>query len=80
MAQPVLSLSRQSRHDIFEAILTSLNAMPEPLRKIFVLSHYQGKSNPEIAAHFDLPASQVATRLQEANLRFYQGLRKIRGH
>ena len=78
MAQPVFSLGRHTRHDLFESILGALNAMPERLRKVFVLSHYQGHSPEEIASKLSMRRAQVAEMLEEANLRFFNEVRDYR--
>ncbi|HSR69676.1 MAG TPA: sigma factor-like helix-turn-helix DNA-binding protein [Acidobacteriota bacterium] len=78
MAQPVFSLSRHTRHEVFEAIIRSLNAMPENMRKVFVLSHYHDCPAEEIAAKLRLGAEDVAQLLGEANIRFFEGVRSLR--
>lgn len=78
MAQPVFSLSRHTRHDLFESILGALNAMPDSQRKIFVLSHYQGLAQDEIAAKLGISRRQVIQALREANLRFSAEVRDYR--
>lgn len=78
MAQPVFSLSRHTRHEVFEAIIHSLNAMPENMRKVFVLSHYHGRPADEIATKLRLGAEDVAQLLSEANVRFFEGVRSLR--
>lgn len=78
MAQPVFDLSRHTRHQLFEAIIQTLNSLPEQERKVFVMSHYQGKSGPEIAQALGLSESKIPAVLRKANLKFFRGVRALR--
>ena len=78
MAQPVFDLSRHTRHQLFEAILQTLNGMPEHLRKIFVLSHYQGCGEKEIAESLGLAEKEIPRLLRKAKLKFFNGVRSFR--
>ena len=78
MAQPVFDLSRHTRHQLFEAILETLNEMSEQQRKVFVMSHYQGKSSQEIAHTLEWEESKIPQLLREANLKFFTGVRRQR--
>ncbi len=78
MAQPIFALSRHTRFDLFDSILQSLNAMPEVLRKTFILSHYHGKSKHRIAYELDVDPNSVPSLLSEANARFFEGIRSLR--
>ncbi len=78
MAQPVFDLSRHTRHHLFEAIIQTLNDMPEQQRKVFVMSHYQGKTSLEIAQALGLDQSKVPRLLHEANMEFFRGVRRLR--
>ncbi|MEE8587035.1 MAG: sigma factor-like helix-turn-helix DNA-binding protein [Acidobacteriota bacterium] len=78
MAQPVFDLSRHTRHQLFEAILQTLNDMPEQQRKVFVMSHYQGKPSREIARTLGLEEAKIPQLLHEADLKFFRGVGRQR--
>ena len=78
MTQPVFSLSRHTRHEVFDSIIRSLNEMPEVLRKVFVMSHYQGYDVDRIAKDLSLAPDEVEPLAAEANIRFFEGVRELR--
>lgn len=78
MAQPVFSLSQHTRHELFDRIIRSLNNMPEEMRKAFVLSHYQGCANEEIAGKIGAEPKEIPGLLKEANILFFENVRRFR--
>ncbi len=78
MAQPVFSLSRHTRHEVFDAIIRSLNAMPEVSRKVFVMSHYEGLGDRQIADKLNLDPQDVPKMIEEANISFFESVRELR--
>ncbi|HSR53999.1 MAG TPA: sigma-70 region 4 domain-containing protein [Acidobacteriota bacterium] len=78
MAQPVFNLSRHTRHEVFDAIIRSLNSMPANMRKVFVLSHYHGRPAAEIADKLHITSTDVEQLLGEANIRFFEGVGSLR--
>jgi RNA polymerase sigma-70 factor (ECF subfamily) len=55
----------QSR-SLAEAVRLAVQALPEPQRVVFVLSHYEGLSYAEIADVLDCPPGTVASRKHQA--------------
>ena len=78
MATPVFSFSRHTRYELFDAIIRGLNGLSQDQRKVFVLSHYQGKNEDAIAALLSLPIEKVSALLKQANLAFFESVRDFR--
>ncbi len=78
MAQALLDWSIHSRDGLFERILRALQQMPPDLRKVFVLSHYEGCSPQEIAARLSLDEGETMRRMKEANALFLRTMRATR--
>ena len=50
-----------------DALVRGLNALPERTRHIFVLYHFEGMRQKDIAAGFDMPISTVEKHMARAN-------------
>ncbi|MFQ5739774.1 MAG: RNA polymerase sigma factor [Acidobacteriota bacterium] len=70
-SQPVI------REELFEEIVESLKLLPAMLRRVFVQSHYQGKSVSEIAQDTGLAEAPVRSMLRDANHIFYENLHRF---
>lgn len=70
MAQAARNLDRHFREDLYARIVIGLQQMPEELREVFILSHYEGRSLERIAQALGIPPEQVAGLLEEADSRF----------
>lgn len=78
MAQPLLNLDLNQREILFSRIVEILDEMPESLRDVFVLTHYEGKSPSEVASILGIPESDFGSLLIQANQYFYRTLRRLR--
>jgi RNA polymerase sigma factor (sigma-70 family) len=77
MAQPAARFGVSTRDIIYEEIVDSLEKLPEALRAVFVSSHYQGKSNRQIATELGVPDEVVERLLEDANHIFYRSLHRF---
>lgn len=75
MALVVTKLKAIGRDCLYYSIVDTLEHLPERLRKVFILSHYQGKSAGEMATLFQTSVGEIQELLDEANRRFYRLLR-----
>jgi RNA polymerase sigma factor (sigma-70 family) len=66
-----------AREQLYSGILESLDELPERLRTVFVLRHYQGCQLPEIAQMLDIREDEVPFLLKRAEQHFYRSLRRI---
>ena len=55
------------REKLFKQIVEALNEMPDLLRRTFVLRHYEGFSEREIAAKVGVKAEEVSPLLKRAD-------------
>lgn len=78
MAQVVFGFDHLDRENLFRGIIESLNTLPDPLRQVFVRSHYQGRSNAQIAGELGLPEDKVFALLEDANRSFHNQLHDLR--
>ena len=62
------------RQKLFKRIVGALDAMPHLLRQAFVLRHYKGFSENEIAAKVGVEAEEVSSLLRRADRFLYQHL------
>ena len=76
MAQALFNAAIDQRDGLFEEIVHILGDMPEELREIFVLSHYECRGSHEIASLMRLSPAELEGRLKRANRIFYRSLRK----
>jgi RNA polymerase sigma factor (sigma-70 family) len=68
----------KKREQIYSGILESLEELPERLRKVFVLRHYQGRRPSEIARVLQVSEDEVPFLLKRAEQHFYRSLSRIR--
>ena len=78
MVQAVCKFENLDRENLFREIIESLKILPDPLRQVFVRSHYQGRSNAQIAMELGLPEDTVFSMLEDANLSFHHHLHDLR--
>jgi DNA-directed RNA polymerase specialized sigma24 family protein len=62
----------RDKDSLYEGIVSALREMPEPLVKVFILSHYHGLSESRIAQETGVTEQDVQDMLREAN-RFFRG-------
>ena len=64
-----------SRECLHQQIVGALEDMPEKLRQVFVLTHYEGLSGNDLARQMGLEKLELASLLTEANSAFRSGSR-----
>ena len=67
-----------SRQGLHERIVGALADMPERLRQVFVLTHYEGLSDSDLALQMGLGRLELASLLSEANSAFRSALEEKR--
>ncbi len=75
MAQTMIDSTIGNRDGLFEEIVRVLDLMPEDLREIFVLSHYECRGTREIAGLVHVDPAELESKLNRANRIFYRSLR-----
>lgn len=75
MSQIMIDPAMKNRDGLFDEIVRVLDLLPEELREIFVLSHYECRGNHEIASLLRLDPAELALKLNRANRIFYRSLR-----
>jgi DNA-directed RNA polymerase specialized sigma24 family protein len=75
MAQIMIDSAFASRDGLFEEIVRTLDLMPEDLREIFILSHYECRGAREIASLMHGDPAELELKLNRANRIFYRSLR-----
>ncbi len=60
------------REELFKQIVGALNEMPDLLRRTFVLRHYKGLSEKEIAVKVGVKAEEVSPLLRRADEFLYE--------
>ncbi|HEY2931307.1 MAG TPA: sigma factor-like helix-turn-helix DNA-binding protein [Acidobacteriota bacterium] len=68
--------AQETREELFDLILASINEMPELLRQVFVLSRYHGKTPAEIANQVRVSEKDIASLINTAYTLFYRSLRR----
>ena len=66
-----MSLNRQK---LTERILATVENMPEPMRCVFVLTHYRGFEPEQVESRVGLGADQVLTLIRQAQRHLYDGV------
>jgi DNA-directed RNA polymerase specialized sigma24 family protein len=66
------------RRQIFEGILERIHSMPSPLREVFVLRHYDGRTEPQIAEIMGIKKTQVDHLLRQAEQLIYNRVHVLR--
>ena len=67
----MVELEPDSRREVFEGIMDRLRTMPSPLREVFVLRHYDGRTEPQIADVLGIKRTQVVQLLRQAEQMIY---------
>ena len=67
-----------NREMLFQGIVSRLNKMPALLRQVFVLHHYHGYSDTEIARLTGLKEKHIPALLQSAEELVYGAVRRLR--
>ena len=67
-----------SRNMLSQTIVESLKSWPEFQRRIFIETHYGGRSVAEIAGALHLRPSEVVEILQQCERRLYRALKAFR--
>jgi DNA-directed RNA polymerase specialized sigma24 family protein len=65
----------QNRDLLYSQILDALETMPNRLREVFVLQHYDGMSEQAIARKTGIQPVELASLVGEANSTFQRALR-----
>ena len=63
-----------NRDILYSQIIDALDTMPERLREVFVLKHYEGMSEQEIASRTGIQPRELAAMLWVANSTFRRSL------
>ncbi len=74
----MIELQSDLRQQIFEGIVEQIRTMPSPLREVFVLRHYEGRTEPQIADLMGIQQSQVVHLLRQAERLLYHRVRDLR--
>ncbi len=74
----MVELKSGLRREIFEGIVERLGTMPSPLREVFVLRHYDGRTEPQIAAIMGIKKTQVDHLLRQAEQLIYSRVHVLR--
>jgi DNA-directed RNA polymerase specialized sigma24 family protein len=69
------SMNRECLH---QQIVSALKNMPEELRQVFVLRHYEGLSNKELALKMGVANLELTSLLVKANSAFRAALEEKR--
>ena len=67
---------QETREELFDLILASIDNMPELLRQVFVLSRYHDKTPSEIAKQVRVDEKDVPSLVNTAYVLFYRSLRR----
>ena len=67
-----------SRNMLSQAIVETLNSMPEVQRRIFIEIHYGGRSVEDVSRRMGMPQSEVNQILQYCERRLYRALKIFR--
>lgn len=65
------------REILYSQIIEALETMPDRLREVFVLKHYEGMSEQAIATRTGIRPQELAAIVWKANSTFQQSLRKV---
>jgi len=64
-----------NRDVLYSQILDALDTMPERLREVFVMQHYDGMTQQAIAHKTGIQPAELASLLWEANSTFQRALK-----
>ena len=73
----MLRLDQLKREVLFESIVEAIGEMPDLLRQAFILSHYKGLSEKEIAVHVGVDEQKVRFLLGGADSFLSEKLRPL---
>ncbi|RPI24408.1 MAG: sigma-70 family RNA polymerase sigma factor [Acidobacteria bacterium] len=74
----MVELEPDFRDIVYEGIVERIRTMPSPLREVFVLRHYQGRTESQIADLLGIKTSQVIYLLRQAERMLLSGVHLIR--
>jgi len=74
----MVELEQGLRRQIFEGIVERIRSMPSPLREVFVLRHYDGRNETQIADVMGIKKTQVKHLLRQAEQLIYSGVHVFR--
>jgi DNA-directed RNA polymerase specialized sigma24 family protein len=66
------------REELVSKITDTLNEMPELMRRVFVMNHYEGRSLIQISGQAGLSEADIDTLLRSADQRLYRVVRPLR--
>jgi DNA-directed RNA polymerase specialized sigma24 family protein len=66
------------RKQMFEGIVERIHSMPSPLREVFVLRHYEGRTEPQIAEIMGIKKTQIDHLLRQAEQMIYREVHAFR--
>ncbi|MFB3904923.1 MAG: sigma factor-like helix-turn-helix DNA-binding protein [Acidobacteriota bacterium] len=66
------------RRQVFEGIVERIRTMPSPLREVFVLRHYDGRTESQIAEKMGIKKTQVDYLLRQAEQMIYNRVHVLR--
>lgn len=70
MAENIIHMGQVRREDLFRRIIQALEAMQEPLREVFMRSHYRGEEVSTIATQVGKSEAETLQLLSEADRLF----------
>jgi len=70
----MMELETYNRNELFAEIVEELESMPSALRQIFILRHYHGRSQAEIARLTGINEKNVHAMLRQAERLVYHAL------
>jgi DNA-directed RNA polymerase specialized sigma24 family protein len=74
----MLELEPNVREQLFEGIVERLKTMPSPLKEVFVLRHYHGRTESEIANLLAIEKVEVDRLLRYAAHTISDGVSSLR--
>ncbi len=74
----MVELEPSLRRQVFDGIVERIRTMPSPLREVFVLRHYAGRTEPQIADALGIKKTQVDHLLRQAEQLIYSRVHVLR--
>jgi RNA polymerase sigma factor (sigma-70 family) len=75
-----VQLDSSKRDILYSQIMDALDKMPERLREVFVLKHYEGMSEQVIASRTGIQPMELAAMLWKANSILRRSLLEVHFH
>ena len=76
MMRDTLGSEANSREVLYAQIMDALDTMPERLREVFILTHYEGLSEGAIANKMGVRQPELESLVREANSTFRRAISK----